>query len=339
MKKILLAVAALFVGKAAIAQDTIFWEDFNNVFYQTYLEDFPPGTEYDSVGYVVDVDGLSDGSGSDRPGSWFLTYAFATEDSLTMDGDTNFVMASNSWFSSPDKALNYLITPSIKLNDASGMLHWKTAPFQTPLYLDGYKVLVSTTNNFEDQFTDTLFVAAEYEDRLDPLPDSTYNSYTFSPGVVHGADGSYVVYDGDSARLNGTLRPFSVSLAQYSGQKIFIAFLHDAFDDNLISLDDILITGDGTVDVIENAVPMTVAMYPNPAGNFTNINFNVVKPGPTALEVVDLNGKLVEKRNLGTRLTGQHTYQLDLSKYTTGSYMVTLRTVDGNKTLNLVVGK
>lgn len=339
MKKILLAVVALFVGKAAQAQDTIFWEDFNNVFYHTYIEDYPPGAQYDSVGYIVDGDGLADGSGNDRPASWFVTYAFSDTDSLTMDGDTNFVMAANSWFSSPDKAANYLITPSIYLNDASGMLYWKSAPYQTPKYCDGYKVVVSTTSNFEDQFTDTLFIAAEYTDEANPLTDSTFASYTFSEGFVHGLDGTYIEYSGDSARFNGILRPFSVSLAQYANQKIFIAFLQDAFDDNLISIDDIAITGSGTVDVKENAAKVEVALYPNPASNYANLNFNVVKSGPVTLDVVDMSGKLIEKRALGARLAGQHTYQLDVTKYAVGNYVLNLHTAAGSKAVNLVISK
>lgn len=341
MKKFILAAAVLLVGKVALAQDTIYWDDFNNELYHTYVFDYPPGAEYDTAAYSVDGDGLADGSGGTtaRPEAWFLTYAFATEDSLTMDGDTNFVFAANSWFDSPDKAINYLITPSIYLLDNTANLSWKSAPYQTPYYCDGYKVLVSTTNNFEDQFTDTLFVAAEYDSTKDPMPDSTWNGYNFTPGFVHGLDGTYAVYQGDSARWRGILRPFNLSLAQYAGQKIFIAFLHDSYDDNLISIDDILITGNGTVDVAENNAKVEVNMFPNPANSVVNLNFTVVKPGAASIEVYDLSGKLMEKRQLGGRLKGTHTYQFDVSKYVAGSYLLTLRTGDGSKTLNLVIAK
>jgi hypothetical protein len=337
MKKLLLALVFLVVGKLATAQDTLLFEDFNNVINFNYEVAPPSGAQYDVSGYNFDGDGLTDAN--DRDLEWFLILPFAIQDSLTIDGDTNVALASSSWFDPAGQALNYFILPSIQLNDASGVLSWKSAPRQTPLYADGYKVLVSTTDNFENNFTDTLYVEAEYLSRVDPLPDSSYAGFTFSDGEVHGLDGTYIEYGGDSIRLLGVLKPHSVSLAAYAGQKIFIAFLHDADDDNLISIDDICLTGDGTVNIDEAKVDVNMVMFPNPAANTVNLNFNLVKPGPVSLEVYDLSGKQVDKRSLGTRLKGEHTYQYDVNGLATGNYLVTLRTVGGTKTLNLSVTK
>lgn len=337
MKKLLLATVLIALTGMAKAQDTLLFEDFNNVINFTYQVSPPSGQQYDSSGYNFDADGLTDANARDL--EWFLLYPFAMADSLTTDGDTNICLGSSSWFDPAGVAKNYFILPSIYLSDASGVLSWKSAPRQTPKYLDGYKVLVSTTDNFESSLTDTLFVAGEYTDEADPLPDSTFAGYTFSEGFVHGQDGTYIEYDGDSARFLGVLKPFSVSLAQYAGQKIFIGFLHDSDDDNLISIDDILVFGDGTVDVAENTAEVTVSMFPNPAQNTVNLNYNVVKMGPVSLEVYDLNGKLIEKKSLGIRMNGQYISQLDVAGYTAGSYLVTLRTAGGVKTLNLSVVK
>lgn len=337
MKKLLLALVFLVVGKLATAQDTLLFEDFNNVINFNYEIAPPSGAQYDVSGYNFDGDGLTDAN--DRDLEWFLILPFAIQDSLTIDGDTNVALASSSWFDPAGQALNYFILPSIQLNDASGVLSWKSAPRQTPLYADGYKVLVSTTDNFENNFTDTLYVEAEYLSRVDPLPDSSYAGFTFSDGEVHGLDGTYVEYGGDSIRLLGVLKPHSVSLAAYAGQKIYIAFLHDADDDNLISIDDICVRGDGTVNVDEAKVDVNMVMFPNPAANTVNLNFNVVKPGPVSLEVYDLSGKQIDKRGIGTRLKGEHTYQYDVNGLAAGNYLVTLRTIGGTKTLNLSVTK
>lgn len=335
-------MAILIITKIATAQDTIYSENFNGALHHTYFLDFPSGAAYDTAGYDVDGDDFADGSNINppRPGAWFITYAFASQDSLTPANEENLVFAANSWFEPRDKALNYLITPSIYLADNGATLSWKSAPYQTPYYCDGYKVLVSTTTNFEDQFTDTLFVAGEYVSTKSPMPDSTWNGYNFSPtGFIHGLDGTYIHFDGDSARFRGVLRPFSVSLAAYSGKKIFIAFLHDSDDDNLISIDDIVVTGNGTVSVEENKPTIEATMFPNPAGNLVNINFNVTQAGAVAIEVYDITGKQIEKRSLGTRLKGQHSYQLDVNKYNAGNYMLRIITAAGNKTLSLIVSK
>lgn len=335
-------MAVLFIAKMAPAQNTIYWEDFNEDLHHTYYLDFPSGADYDAAGYVVDGDAFADGSNINppRPNSWFITYAFASADSLTNDGIENLVFAANSWFEPREQALNYLITPSIYLSDNTGTLSWKSAPYQTPYYCDGYKVLVSSTTNFEDQFTDTLFVAGEYLSTKNPMPDSTWNGYNFSPtGFIHGLDGTYTQFDGDSARFKGVLRPFSVSLAQYAGKKIFIAFLHDSDDDNLIAIDDIKVTGNGTVGINENSAAVEFNVYPNPAANWVNLNFTTAHAGAATVQVFDMAGKLIETRALGTLLKGQHSYQFDTSKYTNGNYLLTLRSNGGSKTLNLVISK
>ncbi len=337
MKKLLLATVLMAFAQLASAQDTLLFEDFNNVINYTYQIAPPVGSQYDTSGYNFDADGLTDANGRDA--EWFFILPFAIADSLTIDGDTNICLGSSSWFDSPDKAANYFILPSIYLADGSGVLSWKSAPRQTPRYLDGYRVLVSTTDNFETSLTDTLFVAGEYDGELDPLPDSSFAGYTFTDGFIHGQDGTYIEYDGDSARFLGVLRPFSVSLAQYAGQKIFIAFLHDAFDDNLISIDDILVSGNGTVNVSENKTEIVLGMFPNPANNVVNLNYSINKTGPVSLEVYDVNGKLMEQKSLGTRMSGQYIHQFDVTGYAAGSYLVTLRANGGSKTLNLSVTK
>lgn len=340
MKKISCFLAAMLFGATIYAQDTIYKEDFNNHLFHTYFLSFPSGADYDTAGYDIDADDLNDGSNLNppRPDAWFLAYAFADADSLTPDGDTNFVFAANSWFEPRAQALNYLITPSIYLADNTAELHWKSAPYQTPYYCDGYKVLVSTGINIEDQFTDTLFVAGEYLSTKNPMPDSTWNGYNFSEnGFIHGLDGTYVDFEGDSARFRGELRPFSVSLAQYAGKKIFIAFLHDTDDDNLLSIDDIVVTGNGTVDVKEKPVKSNTVLFPNPANGTTVLEFDVVQPGTVSVEIFDILGRQIEKRYLGTFLKGRHTYRLSISDYSAGTYFIKLNTVGNSQTLKLAV--
>src|SRR6185295_12658092 len=120
---------------------------------------------------------------------------------------------SNSWTNDPTPIANYLILPPIHLNDGTGMLYWKSAPRQTPRYLDGLQVLVSTTGNFDVDFSDTLKLFAEYISGDGQPNDSSFSNFTFSNGFVFGEDGQYLEYHGDSIRFIGILRPDSASLA------------------------------------------------------------------------------------------------------------------------------
>ena len=72
-----------------------------------------------------------------------------------------------------------------------------------------------------------------------------YSLYDFLKGFIHGADGEYIEVDDDPQRNAGVLRPNEVSLADYAGKTIFIAFVHDSDDDNILFIDDIMVTGNG----------------------------------------------------------------------------------------------
>src|SRR5574337_1385991 len=162
MKKLLLFACFVLPAAAMHAQavDTILFADFEtdpSTFIQTAL---PPGVNWDNNWYNVDIDGLPDGSGSGRPGEWFWTAPWAGADTLM--GNTG-VLGSSSWTNDPNNEVqNLLILPAIYIADTNATLSWSSAPYQTPRYLDGYQVLISTTDNDPSSFQDTLFVASEY---------------------------------------------------------------------------------------------------------------------------------------------------------------------------------
>jgi hypothetical protein len=78
MKKLLLALVFLVVGKIATAQDTLLFEDFNTVVNFTYQIAPPSGQAYDSSGYNFDADGLTDANARDL--EWFFSLPFADGD-------------------------------------------------------------------------------------------------------------------------------------------------------------------------------------------------------------------------------------------------------------------
>lgn len=336
MKKIVLSAALLAaISFNANAQDTLIFENFENGAPDNFSLNPPTGAETFWINF--DGDGLPDGSGQSRPGEWAAGLGYDITDT------NNTVAVSNSWTNDATTPIaNWIMTPPITITDASFTLYWKSAPYQTPLYMDGYKVLVSKTSNMETSFTDTLAVYAEYVSRIDPLPDSTYASYTFSSGFVFGLDGdtNYAYYNNDSMRFRGILRPDSVSLAAYAGQTIYIGFVSDTHDDNLLFLDDIMVyspTADAIKENTSNAFNMQV--FPNPANQTTRVNYSVDQYSRVVISILDMEGKLVKKFDKGQLMTGNHFADLDLSNVPQGNYFVQINSNSKTQASKLTVTK
>ncbi|MCX7744291.1 MAG: T9SS type A sorting domain-containing protein [Flavobacteriales bacterium] len=342
MNKLYLLLTAFLISITTHAQLSIlFSENFEDNSQLDYIyEDIPPGILNDQYAYIYDEDQLPDGSPSSRPGVWFLAYGFADVDSNSV------VFASNSWTnngSTPVK--NWFILPAIQITDgATAVLRWKSAPYQTPYYLDGYKVLISTTTNAIDAFTDTVFVAAEYISGASSL-GGNYAAYTFSPGFVHGLDGTYIQHNpngdgdistpsaGDTARNIGILREFNVSLSNYDNQKIYIAFLHHSIDDNLLSIDDIVVeeVTDIYFSVEDQQSGFAVSMYPNPANQFVNIAYDANTISSLTVEIMDQAGKILLTKNT-TPFT-----QIQTDGLASGVYLVRFTGMQGSVVKKLIV--
>ena len=320
--------------------DTLLHEDFQDQTLEPEEVIFPSGDDTTWVNW--DADFLEDANA--RPQEWFidisLVQAFA--DSIPA-ADSNFVMASSSWLAGflPGNR-NWLITPPIEIIDDQATFHWKAAPRQGPRYLDGYSVLVSTSSNFDIDFTDTLFRASQM---IEPLPNGAsdvevnalnVDSFNYGPadGYIH-ADrytlGDYFfLEDSTSTAYVGILEPQSVSLAQFEGQTIYLAIVHDSDDDNYIIIDDLLMMGSLPVSSTEAPVANDIRLvtYPNPVTNFFNVLFRLENPAQGILELYNQNGQMIRTSELGNLMSGEHTVRLNLAKYPAGSYSVVLK-LDG----------
>jgi hypothetical protein len=323
MKNLLIVgVLSCAVFSAKGQNDTLLYENFDVDPTANYVL-FNSGN--DTVWVNFDADALPDGNG--RPQEWFYSPGgFATVDSV------DACLFSSSWLANflPGNR-NWLITPPIEIVDANASLSWNAAPRQTPRYVDGYSVLVSTSDNFEASFTDTLFQAAQYLTGT----GNDWSMYTFSPGFVHGLDGTYIEYDGDSGAFVGVLQPFSASLAQYSGQTIYIAFLHDADDDNLISIDDILITGT-LLGVKENELTSGLNVYPNPASEKIELSYTLASSSPVTADIYDAKGSKVMSVNRGIQIAGAQKLAIDVRGLAAGTYSVKINAAGTSATSRFV---
>jgi hypothetical protein len=336
MKKLYFSFISLllFSWHSAKAQgtDTLLFENFENDPEAYILATFPSGDDQTWINY--DLDQYNDASGANRPGEWYLSLGgFADVDSNT------YVYMSNSWTTPPDPVANYLILPPMDIVDNTATLSWKSAPRQTHLYLDGYYVVISTSCNVDDCFPDTLFRAAEYIS-VDALePDSGFSQYNFSPGFVHGADGTYIQYDNDSARFIGVLQPHTVSLTAYEGQTVYIAFVHGSKDDNLISVDDILVTGTKSTGIEEEVNKNSLNLYPNPspANSSIILEWQMNKTSDVTLKIYDAAGGLVKTINCGVRIKGHHQIQINVADLIPGTYSIVLENGTGKTVSPLTI--
>ncbi len=324
-----LLAAMLFTATVGFSQgnDTLIYENFNvDPTGNSIIVGVPTGNDPTWINF--DADFVNDANS--RPMEWYWdSTGFATD-------DTTGAFWSSSWLTPSAASQNWLLSPAINIIDTTAKLSWRSAPFQTPRYLDGYFVLVSTTDNIEASFTDTLMAFAEYTGGTG-TPTANWANYQFTPGYVHGINGNFIEFSGDSGAYTGIMEPHQVSLAQYTGQTIHIAFFHYSDDDNLIAIDDILVKGTMSTGISEATELSGINIFPNPASDKVEIAYTLKKTTPVALSVYDINGKLVKDIVRNTQIAGYHTFSLDVTKFATGVYNVVLKTPFGVNTTKLIV--
>ena len=78
-------------------------------------------------------------------------------------------------------------------------------------------------------------------------------------------------------------------------------------------------------------------VYPNPAKNQTTIYFTLAKTSAVSIKLFDMNGKSIQTLISGNQQQGDHTLQLNTSKFSAGIYTIRMVTDNGVKNLKLVV--
>jgi len=232
---------------------------------------------------------------------------------------------------------NWLITSPVYIPDSSYWLCWRSLSYYGPDFMDGYRVLVSTSSNLPADFSDTLFSAAQTI--VSPQNGSLdLNDYTFSNGYIHAngyTDTDYFFVDTEPQGnfYHGKLEPHSVKLANYAEQLIYIAFLHDSYDDFQLQVDDILVTNTKvSASNLSNFLYFNI--LPNPVHDFAFLNWKTQTPEAGHLSMVNQSGKIVFKKDFNSRAKGQ--IHLDMQGFAAGIYYCKLETGSGQATKMLV---
>lgn len=96
----------------------------------------------------------------------------------------------------------------------------------------------------------------------------------------------------------------------------------------------------GTVGVDEaNANNGSFTLYPNPAGDFAQIEFSIKQASSVLMNVYDLNGRLVLSENIRNVQPGFNNHRMDLSNFAEGMYNVSLITDNNVVSKKLMIRK
>ncbi len=326
MKNILILLS-LFLSFSALSQiDTILFENF-----QTNTVEAMNDEAADEMAWAnVDQDDLTTILGSDVSKRWYWG-EFFHDPVNPITGETNFVAMSISFLEGflPGNR-NWLVLPAIEITDDSYELSWKSAPDQLPRYMDGYSVLVSTTDRFSTSFTNELFKAASMDDISGDSQSTDYSNFVFTDGYLHADGGTLTEYIllGDATINYGLLEPHSLSLADYVGQTIHIAFLHDSDDDNRLALDDILVTKASGPSQLNELSEIQVQLYPNPVDNELKITFALSETKEITAKILSISGQIlmVEKWTTADQQV-QKTFNVE--GLTSGEYILNLESEYG----------
>ena len=171
----------------------------------------------------------------------------------------NFTAASNSWYSPPGTADDWLITPAIAIGD-DATLSWLAASWDVAPFQDSYEVYISTSTQ--------------------DMAGCMANAAVFSI----------------AAEVSGVLTPRSVDLAfeGFSNTSIHVCFRNNSNDRYVLEVDDIWVEGTSgitnDVSIVNASVPeytampisfayvsdiMTIDIQNNGSNSQSNMNLNI----------------------------------------------------------------
>ena len=73
----------------------------------------------------------------------------------------------------------------------------------------------------------------------------------------------------------------------------------------------------------------SISIYPNPTADTFTVQYTLSTPSLVSIEVIDVFGRTVESRNLGTKNEGTHEEPVSLGRKPAGTYIVTIKSNAG----------
>lgn len=214
MNKSILIAGFLIVARYSYGQTPILNEDFSNGIPSTW-----------SIS-IQDTNTVNPAVAAFAPG-WISL--------VDPENSADTIVGSTSYFLTENKASRWLITPPLTLGAYGNEISWN-ARVHDPSFPDSYMVLVSTTDNQPQSFTDTLLVLVE------ELENWTTRSLTLN----------------DTNLLN---------------QQVYLAFVNNSINKFKLYLDDIQVTVEDAA-AIDELEKITFSVFPNPSSDVIYVTGN-----------------------------------------------------------------
>jgi len=143
---------------------------------------------------------------------------------------------------------------------------------------------------------------------------------------------------------NQTWHKYTLSLSQFSGQNIFIAFQHKDYSGHGLALDSVVVFNKSSIGIksTEGKIPEQTLLYqnyPNPFNPKTTIGFSLRKTEYISLIISDLLGKTVSEIFKGRLKAGNYSAEFDGSDVPSGIYFYRLQTENGNYIRKMILIK
>ncbi|WP_300490804.1 choice-of-anchor J domain-containing protein [Flavobacterium sp.] len=205
----------------------------------------------------------------------------------------NKVASTTSWFNPAGTANRWLITPQIALpaNNQIQVAFRAKSGDSDVAYQDGYELRVSTTGTNAADFTQVIYAT--------PSESNTWQNRSFS-------------------------------LAQFAGQSVYIAWVNNNNDKNLLSIDDVAVFAMPTAST-DDFLASKFSVFPNPAQDVVTVanNSNVLV---NQIVINDINGRTVKTVKLDT----VSETQVNIADLNSGVYFMNITTNEGMATKKIV---
>lgn len=252
-----------------------------------YSENFQTGATLQTLGYTLYND-------TNTPiGSYAALFGSnAWISVLWSEEGTNRTASTTSYFTTGDPADRWMITPAITIpaDATTASLSFKARAHDSDPFDDGFALKISTTDVQKTSFSTDLLT-------VDHAPFAALS----------------------------TVAPTVVDLSAYKGQTIYLAWVNTYTKGNLLSIDDITVTSNGTLSAEEVKGKSASAVYPNPVTNSFEISNSA---GVISVAVYDASGRMVKEYGKEQKY--------DISSLASGTYQVVIKKKSESETKTVI---
>ena len=138
----------------------------------------------------------------------------------TDEVDGNTAAYSGSWYKTPGESNDWLVTPAIKVDDIRNILSWRACALDVA-HPDGYAVYISTEGNTPEAFVEAPIVEVAAE--------------------------------------SNQWKRYAISLAEWVGKDVYVAFVNKSYNCNILAIDDIQVFAYEHSFTFTNTTPEAIA--------------------------------------------------------------------------------